>query len=86
MKKTLAFIALALAGAAFFVAPVAMLTGCASAQRAAASEAEAAFREQNRACKRQYVDVAAQDACREKVAESWGVTYTPRRDAGKDAQ
>jgi hypothetical protein len=62
------------------------VTACAAAEKAAATEAETAFREQNRACKRQYADTAQQDACREKVAESWGVTYTPRHDAGKDAQ
>lgn len=56
--------------------------GCGAAERAAASQAEAEFRAQNLACKRQYAVVAQQDACREKVAESWGVTYTPRAKDG----
>lgn len=65
------------------------VTGCGlfdGATKAAASEAEAAFREQNLACKRQYKEKAEQVACREKVAESWGVVYTPSaptKDGGK---
>lgn len=73
--------------AVIFVAGTSLLAGdgCAPlVSQSKALEAEAAYKEQQRDCIRQYDNDEQIDACRRKVREDWGIVETVARDAGKD--
>lgn len=77
MKKTIAFIALAVVAAVFLIAPIALL-GCSPAAKQEA--AKDAYMAQQMDCVKQYDTRPEIDACRAAVREAWGLAP----DAGKD--
>jgi hypothetical protein len=74
------------AARAWIPALVVGLLACGPVTKAAASEVEAEYRDQQRACIRQYKpDESKIIACRKKVAEDYGLVYVPTlQDAGTD--